>query len=121
MKYGWKNTPVFDLIGKTIVSIVDDGDGLSFTLDDGSLYWMGHMQDCCESVYLEETIGSLDDLIGSPILEASEENSDAGEGIDGISMWTFYKFGTIKGHVTLRWLGSSNGYYSVAVDFRKSP
>jgi hypothetical protein len=52
------------------------------------------------------------------------EESTSGENPPGVKVeyqnsftWTFYRFGTVKGYVTVRWYGESNGYYSESVDF----
>lgn len=84
-----------------------------------------HHSDCCEDVRIEEVHGDLEDLIGSPILQA-ECVSERGpskfdtmyevEYMDESHTWTFYKMATNKGSVTIRWLGTSNGYYSESVD-----
>ena len=54
-------------------------------------------------------------MLDTPVLMAKEvSNVDFGvpdEGIDFSYTWTFYKLRTIKGSMTIRWLGSSNGYY----------
>ena len=111
-----------DLKGQTLHSILAVGeygdDALHFVTETGLEYLMYHSQDCCENVQIEDVVGDLDDLIGSPILEAEVVTED-GDGQDESTMWTFYKIGTIKGHVNIRWHGSSNGYYSVSVDFDK--
>ena len=76
------------------------------------------MQDCCEGVWIESIVGDLNDLIGSPLLVAEEVSSETTLDNDKEieTRWTFYKFDTAKGGVTVRWYGESNGYYSTEVD-----
>lgn len=111
-----------ELKGLQLKSVHRYGDDvLVFVADNGREFRMDHSQDCCESVHIEDICGDLDDLIGSPILEAEESsNSDnPPRPTQESHTWTFYKLGTIKGSVTIRWLGESNGYYSESVDFHE--
>jgi len=109
-----------DLIGQTIKEIQVFGDEvIRFILSDGSKYLMYHDQQCCESVYLEDVCGDWADVVGRPIMMA-EEVHDADRpslGEPDSYTWTFYKLGTDKGSVTLRWYGTSNGYYSESASF----
>jgi len=117
------NTHIFqDLIGKTVTHIAVNGaqDEIYFMFSDGEAWKMYHDQECCESVSIEEIVGDLFDLIGSPLLEAEGVDGETGHADWGTFTWTYYKFGTIKGHVNIRWYGSSNGYYSESVSFRKA-
>lgn len=114
-----------DLVGCTLTDARNENDErIVFTLDDGRDAWLYHSQDCCEYVRVEEIHGDLADLVGAPILLAEEVEFDEGEaddsgrqGSDDCWKWTFYKLATVKGHVTIRWLGESNGYYGVSVYF----
>jgi hypothetical protein len=111
------------LIGETLTAVevlrnTDEGDKILFTTASGKRFKMHHYQDCCEYVRIEDVTGDVGDLVGSPILVAKESsNSSAGE--DARQTWTFYKFATTKGWVDIRWLGSSNGYYSEGVSFEE--
>ena len=113
-----------DLLGKTLTKAVQKGDEeIVFETADGLRFTYTHHQDCCENVRVEDVAGDLDDLIGSPLLQAEEvTNADGPEPEYAESYtWTFYKFATIKGSVTIRWLGESNGYYGESVDLDVEP
>ena len=113
-----------NLIGLTMISVENVDDEILFTTVQGDVYKLYHSQNCCESVYVEDITGDLKDLVGFPIAIAEESNSN--ENPEGVTMgyqdsftWTFYKFATRKGYVDIRWYGSSNGYYSESVSFKK--
>lgn len=124
---GWDSINVAVLAGETLSAVrnVDDEE-IVFEVDGVPKYRMYHDQSCCESVTVEDIVGDLDDLVGSPILMAEEVTHD-GANPEGVTApeyqdsftWTFYKFATMKGYVTIRWYGSSNGYYSETVTFRR--
>lgn len=117
----YKLTKFEDLWNRTLTDVENTGDELIFTLDNGQRCKLYHEQDCCESVWIEDVIGELSDLVGSPLLMAEEISNDEDTGplpeYEDSYTWTFYKLATIKGYVTVRWYGSSNGYYSESVDF----
>lgn len=103
-------------------------DEIIFNMTNDIRFKMIHLQDCCENVYIEDICGDIEDLIGSEILLAEEvtNKDEHPKGYrksewDESFTWTFYKLATIKGYVTIRWLGESNGYYSESVDFSYIP
>jgi len=131
-------TKEFDfLIGKTLTKVerlldpeyekiqweCNPTEMLLFHTTTGEVYKMYHHQDCCEEVVIEDICGDLDDLVGTPIFLAEEScNEDERyaekqNGVNDGETWTFYRFATNKGYVTIRWVGGSNGWYSEKVEF----
>ena len=119
-----------DLVGKTIQSIsgaTEGGKAIVITLTSGEEYVMYHEQDCCESVNINDIEGDIEDLIGTPITMAEEARNcedlfekgpvDPDEYEQRSFTWTFYRLATVRGYVTIRWFGESNGYYSESVTF----
>jgi len=121
-----------DLIGRILVSVENhNNEELVFTLDTGEKYKLYHdyRWGYSEDVRIEDIVGDLSDLVGSPLLMA-EEVSHANETPDGVPRkgldpseyklsytWTFYKLATLRGYITIRWYGVSSGDYSESVDW----
>lgn len=128
---------VGDLVGHVLSSASLNKERTEILFSSSHIIWrMHHRQCCCEDVYVEDICGDLDQLVGLPILSA-EMCSNSGERGDEYDLtisnktedliererecytWTFYKIATVAGSVTIRWYGTSNGEYSVEVDFIK--
>lgn len=120
-----------DLVGKIFTEVYHNKEKTELYFVDNKRrnysYQLYHEQDCCESVWLDDIVGDLNDLCNTPILmayeasnhdEVTEAIKKTDEWIDSVT-WTFYHLATIKGYVTLRWVGNSNGYYSEGVSFSK--
>ena len=108
------------MLGKTFVQVTGsvDSDEMLFETAQGERFLFAHMQDCCETVRINDITGVLEDLVGEPLLIAEEVSgaTEPDEEHYESYTYTFYKFATRKGYVDVRWLGESNGYYSEGVD-----
>lgn len=106
-----------------VVGLEKDSKEVKFYCKDGYIIKMFHDQDCCENVYLEsaDSIDNENDIYTDCEFCVLEETSECGENDDFWGhehyTWTFYKVRTNKGYDTIRWYGTSNGYYSESVDF----
>lgn len=100
-----------------------NNDSVIFYCKDGTEIMMYHDQDCCESVFIEsvDSYENNDDIYTNcdwcTIEEVSNIDRDPIDYYEESYTWTFYNVKTNKGYDTIRWYGSSNGYYSERVDF----
>lgn len=103
-----------DMIGRTMRSVTGSAGGseMLFVSTGGDEFRFYNSEestgnDC--DVHIEDIDGSLDWLTGEPITQA-EAVEEAGSEESGT--WSFLRYATSKGSVTVRWFGTSNGYYS---------
>jgi hypothetical protein len=112
-----------DMIGKIFTKVErtrhNHEDRLVFHEADGTRHEFYHSQDCCESVNIEDICGELSDLEGAFFCMAEETINRGSDDEHESFTWTFYKFATTKGYVTVRWFGHSNGYYGEGVSYRR--
>jgi hypothetical protein len=113
-------TTFADMVGEIMVKVTNEGgERLVFDTATGKRFVFYYEPDCCANCSIEDVCGDLADLEGSPIVEAEEVSNyerEAPPNADSYT-WTFYRFSTAKGTVTVRWLGESNGYYSESVTY----
>ncbi len=113
-----------DMVGLTFSRVTGEAGGDELVFENATeRFVFFHQQDCCESVYINDIVGDLSDLVGEPLLIAEEVSgeipADFNEREHESVTWTFYKFATRRGYVDVRWMGESNGYYSESVDLER--
>lgn len=112
-----------ELLGKTICEITgaeELSDQIIFKDTEGGQHIFYHDTELCETTLVSEIVGNITDLVDDPILQAEEVSSENAPELilDSSYAWTFYKYATIKGSVTIRWLSTSNSYYSEGVAYQ---
>ena len=106
-----------ELEGKIFTDVFVSNDRIYFFANYGFSYALFHDQDCCEHVFIESIDGDIaTNLPGKRIIEAREAyNSDnkppEGGPHDDSYTWSFYTIRTERDTFTIRFFGSSNGYY----------
>lgn len=103
---------------------IDLGEGswqrIVFVLNTGNAFVLHNRSEgdygCSCNINLIDIEGDLFDLIDRPlVVSETASHSPANNEWGDREKWTYYRFATPKGFVSLRWHGSSNGYYSEAV------
>lgn len=104
-----------------------ESEKLVFWCKNGRKVVFYHEQNCCECVWLEAGDGILNgvDIFTDCewcVLDIETQTNEDKNAIpldkyDDSFTWSFYKFKTNKGYDTIRWYGTSNGYYSEEVDY----
>ena len=99
-------------MGKSITKATCDRSDVVLTFDDGTSVQFYSVQDCCNEMYIEDGAEDVPSLVGEVVTICEAVEGDWPEDVEvdaqECSDWTFVKIN----HVTLRWFGTSNGYYA---------
>ena len=114
-----------DLVGKTLINVIVDykNNEIELYFDDKTIAKFYHMQDCCESVYIESPEYDVADLklyIGQTLTDCYRKSTShtveyGSETITKLG-FCFGGFWFDQKRVEIIWKGESNGYYSEGVD-----
>lgn len=115
---GVSDIEISAMVGKTPTRIEGGvgGHEVTFHCLDGwkfQFYFEDEDTGNAASIRLEDLGGgSLDSLLGHELVAAEMVSDDAPEYEGNHATWTFVKLRSHGGDVTMRWWGSSNGYYA---------
>jgi hypothetical protein len=116
-----------EMLGKTLRMVTQNGNqSIDFEAETGERWVMHYVPDCCAHAEIEDVVGDLQDLVGAPLLMAEESTNSTDPQkalycVEDSYTWSYYRFATVKGYVTIRWYGSSNGYYAEAAQIDRLP
>lgn len=100
------------------IDIDENENEILLTFEDGSKLLCYHYQECCESVSLISVEGDFKKLEGMA-LRVMRHTCEFGETDYGIRGETQIVFKTDNETVITKWIGESNGYYSVEVSIKE--
>lgn len=130
-------TPKKELEGLVVKEINVCEDEIMLSCDNGYNYYFYHEQDCCEEVSICHVSGDHSRLKGMRLVQVEKIEWGYDEPIcedyikqqhpqlkkesiyEDSATVTDLIFRTKENTVCFKWLGTSNGYYSESVDFRK--
>lgn len=119
---GYQDRCEIDVLVSEVLTHIDTDEKNSETIlttESGKIVKIFHVQDCCETVSIEDTEGDWHKLVGKVIVEASKDEVPQGDPPPEYpDSWTrtTLKFRVDGETVISRWIGESNGYYSESVD-----
>jgi len=118
-----------ELLGRTIEALYILDVEVFFHMVDGGRYVLRHHTDCCEDVHIEDIDGDPAELAGATVLAFEAPTGEVFNAIAALYgvedtyqgeesyTWTLYRLDTDKGGLVIRFIGTSNGYYSEEVSF----